>query len=188
MWTLWRRCWRNARSTAISGNTYVYVGFTAPPVAPANPGDGISVIVFESQDGTDAANGFGNVTFPANNLQLVGRIQRLPGVKLADVGGTSYTPAFESQPVSLVGFPSSAISNLQWTFTTTQTLNFIYGFEFTPNGEAKVSPAPIAPATTGAWYDLIEFGLTPAITGQNPKDVAVVRLSRLTGKATVLRP
>jgi prepilin-type N-terminal cleavage/methylation domain-containing protein len=175
-----------ARETALASNTYVYVGFTGPNAT--SPADGMSVIVFESQDGTDAANGFGNVTFPTTpDVQILNRIQRLPGVQIADVGDAAINyaglPASNTAPVSLVGWPTSSNSNLQWVFTTTNTLTFNYGFEFTPNGEAKVTSSP-----TANWYDEFEFGLKPAIAGQNSKDVAVFRISRVTGKATIYRP
>ena len=190
-----------ARSTAIAGNTYVYVGFSSPAANPtASPADGMSVIVFESQDGTDtdgtttnANSNFNNVVnfSPAKNVQLIGRVQRLPGIQIQDANKVTFT-GFTSEGLnSLVGWPTSQNTNLQWSFTTSQTVTFPYGFVFAPNGEARVDfldHTQNPPADPVPYYNQFEFGIIPAIAGQNKSDVAVIRISRLTGKATFYRP
>ena len=180
-----------ARETALASNTYVYVGFTTPAANPtASAPDGVSVIAFESQDGLDVLNNFANsATLPQNDLQMLNRIQRLPGVQIVDVGNvlvtaSGYTPpTANGTPVDLGGLSTSG-TTITWKFTTTSTLTFACGFEFCPNGEAKV-PVSANPPT---WYDEFQFALAPAVKGLNGKDVAVIRISRVTGKATIYRP
>jgi prepilin-type N-terminal cleavage/methylation domain-containing protein len=168
-----------AREEATSRNTYVWVAFTAAPPA-SLPGDGIWVATFESQDGTDAVNNFTTpMTIPGADLQLVNKLQNLPGVKITDVGAAA-------NQVTVVGIPAAGTSlqggsgttALAWTVTPIKftegynvaTSLFTRAVEFTPDGEAHVV----------TWNSNIQFGLTPS-TGSSTNNA-------VTGKLTVYRP
>ena len=171
-----------AREAAISSNTYVYVLFSN--TLPTSPVGGVATIILESEDGTDALNNFtaiGSIN-SLSDLMVFHKLQPLPGIKLTTSGTitSSSTPNIPTLPsvspagASLAGYPTvlnltSNVGGITYTFTQ--------GIMFKPDGEA------IASATT--WNDLVEFGVEPI--RQSTKDVAVMRLTRLTGKLTVYR-
>jgi prepilin-type N-terminal cleavage/methylation domain-containing protein len=183
-----------ARESALSQSTYVWVAFTDPPTA--NLTSGTWIAVFKSIDGTEAASSSlsspwvatGTLTIPGGNLAMASKLQNLPGVKyvsLANFGA--------SLPASLVAnasstYPSSTVADLfavptgvTWTVTPMQnagvgTVNFTHALEFTPDGEAHVQ----------AWSTNMEFGLAP-VNGSNT-DSVIFNISRLTGKSTTFRP
>ena len=172
-----------AREAAISSNTYVYVLFSN--TLPTNPAGGVATIILESEDGTDALNNFttsGNIN-TLSDLMVLHKLQTLPGIKVltqsqAETLVTSLSlsnvPTLTTAGAPLAGAStalnlSSKIGGITYTFTQ--------GIIFKPDGEA------LASATT--WNDLVEFGVEPSQGAV--RDVAVMRLTRLTGKLTVYR-
>ncbi len=172
-----------AHEAAISSNTYVWVAFTDPPVNSSFHGIWVATIL--SQDGTESPINTGtsanptwatSVTIPGNNLQLLNKVQGLPGVSFTDVSAlpTSLTSQAPTSPTSL--FEGS----VTWTVTPLQnsvssTIYFTHAIEFAPNGNAHVP----------TWNSNIQFGLVPV---QGSKTNAVLfNVSRFTGKATTYR-
>ena len=163
-----------AREAAISGNTYVYVVFTGPLTT--TPAGGVAVATIQSQDGTDALNNF---TFSgpisaANDLAMLHKTTGLPGVKLLS----------QSQTATLITaqFPSLSSSGAAMASSSTLTVaaggvtyTFTQGVMFKPDGEV---------ASSGTWNDMVEFGLQSL---RGSPDVAVMQLTRLTGKLAVSR-
>jgi prepilin-type N-terminal cleavage/methylation domain-containing protein len=179
----------DARETATSGNTYVWVAFTD---APASSPLGTYVAVIQSQDGTETGiNNPGTttwlptgITVPGTaNLQLHAKLQNLPGVKLYDIAAGapgSLTALAAKAPAS----PASLFeTGMKWTVTPLSTtaagtgVFFTHALEYTPDGEAHVPPP---------WSGNIQFGLAPTIGSTT--NSALFNISRLTGKATVYRP
>jgi prepilin-type N-terminal cleavage/methylation domain-containing protein len=182
-----------ARETATSGNTYVWVAFTD---APLNSPVGTWVAVIQSQDGTETGINStvtpswaasiavpGNTSTPGTaNLQLHSKIQNLPGIQIVDANKLAAT-LISQAPASTAA--TTLYENGQtWNITTLQNpslntasgvSNFNHAIEFTPNGEAHV---PI-------WDSNIQFGLVPTLGSST--NSALFNISRLTGKTTVYR-
>ena len=168
-----------AREAAISGNTYVYVVFTN--TLTTSQAGGIAVATIQSQDGTDALNNFtysGPIN-AANDFSMLHKTTGLPGVKLLS---QSQTESLVSS-LSIANVPTVTPSGATMPSTLSLTLaaagtnyTFTQGVMFKPDGEALVS--------TGTWNDLVEFGMQSV---RGAPDVAVMRLTRLTGRLTVYR-
>jgi prepilin-type N-terminal cleavage/methylation domain-containing protein len=183
-----------ARETAISSNTYVWVAFTD---APANSATGTWVATIQSKDGTEAANTSWTSPFlatttlpiPNDNLELLAKIQNLPGVKIVDASSlpttltgtapTSPSTLFESGAMLASG---SAQGTVAWDVSSLHntglgsTVYFTHALEFTPNGEAHVPTV---------YNGNIQFGITPAIG--TSKNAVLINVARLTGKTTFYR-
>jgi prepilin-type N-terminal cleavage/methylation domain-containing protein len=169
----------HAREAAISGNTYVWVVFTANPPT-SFPAGGVGVAVIESQDGTDSLSNFtlGTTASPlaintANDLMVLHKLQTLPGIQVTASGAISL-PSLPSLTTAGASLQSSMDLTLNAGGTT---CTFTQGVEFTPDGEVRVS---------GTWNDLVEFGVKSSINPQSP-NVAVMRLTRLTGRLALYR-
>ena len=183
-----------ARETAISSNTYVWVAFTD---APANAATGTWVATIQSKDGTEAASTSLTSPFlattplviPANNLQMLTKIQNLPGVKIVDASSlpASLTATAPSSPSTLFESGAtlasgSAQGTVAWNVTTLQNAGlpagtyFTRALEFTPNGEAHVPTV---------YNSNIQFGFTPSVGAS--KNAVLFDVARLTGKTTVYR-
>ncbi|MCE0484848.1 MAG: prepilin-type N-terminal cleavage/methylation domain-containing protein [Methylacidiphilales bacterium] len=188
-----------ARETAISNNTFVWVAFNEPSTT--SPGNGIWVASIKSADGTDPVTQSGGnsgwltpLTIPNSNpnLQLLSKIQNLPGIKVVDwdqitapVKNNGLTPPTPpTSPTYLQGSTKTTEGPLGWTVTPAQytagynstTGIFNQAVEFTPDGEAHVV----------AWNSNIQFGMVSS-TSSATNNVALLNLSRLTGKLTVYR-
>lgn len=184
-----------ARETAISNNTFVWVVFAPPPTS--SPGVGTWVASVQSIDGTDSVKGSNtwltNLTIPGTaNLQLLSKIQNLPGVQIVDP--TTITGSVQNNGIApptgavpLQGPTSTNANSLNWTVTpakytegfSSTTSFFTQGIQFTPDGEAHVI----------TWANNIQFGMT-STTGSATaiaKSVVLFNISRLTGKLTVYR-
>jgi prepilin-type N-terminal cleavage/methylation domain-containing protein len=178
-----------ARETAISANTYVWMAFTD---APANSPTGTWVATIQSQDGTETGINTSvtstpvwntTITVPGNNLQLLSKLQNLPGVKIVNYNDPTMTSSLTSQaPTSTTTTGIFFTTALQWTVTPLQNTSagsgiyFTHALEFTPNGEAHVP----------TWKSNIQFGLIP--TMGSTVNAVLFNVSRLTGKLTVYRP
>jgi prepilin-type N-terminal cleavage/methylation domain-containing protein len=168
-----------ARETAISSNTYVYVLFTDQLTT--SPGGGVGVVTVESQDGTDSLNNFSptlvgtlssSVSISSvSNLMVLRKMQILPGIQLTSTGSIT--------TISNLPTPGSSLQGSMNLILTAGGSNypFTQGVEFTPDGEARVA----------SWYDSVGFGIKSSLNSQSP-DVVVMELTRLTGRLTVYRP
>ena len=172
-----------AHEAAISSNTYVWVAFTDPSANSSFHGIWVATIL--SQDGTESPINTGtasapiwatSITIPGNNLQLLNKIQSLPGVSIVDA--TALPSALTSQaPASATALFEGSVT---WTVTplqnsTSSTIYFTHAIEFAPNGNAHVP----------TWNSNIQFGLVP-IQGSTTNAI-LFNVSRFTGKATSYR-
>lgn len=190
-----------ARESAISGNTFVWVAFTDPPATSKVSGTWVATI--KSLDGTESPV---NVTVtPAwvatispipgtANLQLLSKIQNLPGVLVTNtVPRPSSLSTTSYNSMTNQSSASTAITNmpfnLQWTVTPLKNMTAgasgvtycNHAIEFTPDGEAHAGWA--------GWYSNIQFYLMPSLgPSSGVNNAALFNISRLTGKTTVYRP
>jgi len=162
-----------AREAAISRNTYVWVAFTSNPPS-SSPASGVRTVLFESQDGTDVLSNFTNtgtsssplLIGSANGLAPLSPLQTLPGIQLSvPTGSLSKGGAFLQSGMNL----TLNVGGIAQKFTQ--------AVMFTPDGEARVA----------IWNSLVEVQVQSSLHPQSP-NVAVLRLSRLTGRLTVSRP
>ena len=174
-----------AREAAVSNDTFVWVAFTGN----AN-NTGTWVATLQSQDGTDSiAWATTGIAVPGTPtlVQLLNKLQNLPGVTIVDAS-SSALPALLTSQASAVGnaTPLFEPSGMQWTVTPLQNTSagpgiyFTHAIEFAPDGEAHV------PGTSGTWYSNIQFGLIP--TKGVTSNAQLFNVSRVTGKVTVYRP
>ena len=158
-----------ARQHAIARNTYVWVAYTDQSSAPQ---DGTLVVVVESRTGCDALGWTTSAVSLTGNadLQLLGKVESLPGIHLSDAGTvtTSGAPA-------AAGVLSASQVNLQ-AGSGSQAKTFDRAIQFSPAGEARVR----VPG------QMIDVSLRP-INGEE-KNAAVIRLAGLSGKVRVYRP
>ncbi len=120
-----------------------------------------------------------------NDLVPAAKMLTLMGVQLKRQGAITSVPSLPAitNGSSLQGFGTSSSTNPPVYLTYNgggTTYTFTEAVEFTPNGEAVVN-------TSSSWYGAIELGISPASPTPS-NDVAVMRLSRLTGRMTVYRP
>jgi len=167
-----------ARETAVSQNTYVWVAFSPQD---SNNTDTLSVAVIESKDGTDPGT-YGVV--PSTNFALVSKISTFTQYQLQDPG--SYTfPALNLPTPGTTSANALSSSSTGPAFSlqipgTSSTAIFNRCVEFTPSGQARNSTSPI---------NIVEFGVDPANvhTNPNPNNPAVMRINGLTGQVLVYR-
>ena len=187
-----------ARESAISGNTFVWVAFTDPPAS--SPVSGTWVATFQSQDGTESAVNTGTptapswtttLTVPSSSLIIHNKLQNLPGVAVVSFATltsanstlTAKDPAVT--PQDLQGAGASPATPLHWTMTSLSSTGmpantyFTKAIEFTPDGQAHVQ----------TWNSNIVFGLEASVgaAATVSKNCVLFNISRLTGKTTVYR-
>lgn len=168
-----------AREAALSRNTFVYVLFTGPLTSPSG---GVGVAVVESQDGTDSLNNF-SYSGPinaSNGLTVVRKLQTLPAIKLLTQAQTeSRVTSLSMASVPVLSAPGAALpASLNLTLNVGGSpCTFTQGVMFKPDGQVMVS--------TSAWNSSVEFGIE-SIRSSSP-NIAVMRLTRLTGKLSVYR-
>lgn len=177
-----------ARETAISANTYVWVAFTD---APANSPIGTWVATIQSKDGTEAPSSTLTtpmtataLTIPSTttcpNLQLLSKIQNLPGIKFLDSNSASPPASYTTLAATAPATPTGLFDTAVWTVTPLQNTsaagsNFVHVIEFTPDGEAHVP----------TWNSNIQFGFVPSVGAA--KNAVIFNVTRLTGRTTVYR-
>jgi prepilin-type N-terminal cleavage/methylation domain-containing protein len=168
-----------AREAAVADNNYVWVAFTDNPSASALA-NGVGVMIFESQDGTDALNNFTNGTTSsplaittANDLRVVLPPQHLSGVNVMNAGSVTLANAPALTAASMPGSLALTLNSGATPYTFTRVI------EFAPDGEARLG--------SGTWNNFVEFDLQSSLATTSP-DKAVLRISTLTGKMTVYRP
>jgi len=174
-----------ARQHAMAKNTYVYVGLYNGTAGAQ--GNFVDLCVVESRTGTEvpawwdgsSSSWINAVTLqPANSdFTTVQKTKRISQMQLLVQPGTitsTQIPSLPSLNTLPVGIEQTNGASLQFTGTSSQyngeSFNNIV--EFTPNGEARVSPSLVGH---------IELGFK-----QWPRNTpAVIRLNGLTGLATV---
>lgn len=161
----------SARQYAITKNTHVWVAFS--DVDPADEQPKVSIAVVSSRTGDDILPWTTDVIDLStySNLELVDKVQALPGVKLMDpdlitVHCTKNTNA-------------TAVRNLEhvaWDIVVAgKSRRFTYALQFAPSGETRV----------GELSHSVELGLTQAL-GES-RNAAIVRVTGITGRVIVLR-
>ncbi len=169
-----------ARQYAVANNTYTWVAFYQDTSDAT--GSKIYTAVLASTDGTDPTNGF-TVTgiVSAGNYVQVSKIASFPQIALESAGINSWIGLSTLTPT-----PSSLASNVV-SFNlnvpakgTVETFNQVV--QFSPAGEARISSGLVS---------VIELDLNPVKGPSNSLDrhnIAVIRLSGMTGQVTLYRP
>ncbi len=164
-----------ARQYAVANNTYTWVAFYQDSTVPE--GSKVYVATLGSKDGTDPTDGFsagGSVDM--TKVTPLNRNASFAQVQIKPAGANSWPSLPVASPMQL----SSSVSfglNIPGKGMTT----FNQVVQFTPAGEAKVSPG--IPS-------VIELGLRP-MHGGNVEDVdniAVIRIAGMTGQTRLFRP
>jgi prepilin-type N-terminal cleavage/methylation domain-containing protein len=188
-----------ARASAMANDTYVWVGFyeensttsTPTSVAPPYPGFGRLVIaIVSSKDGTKIFDNSDPVaSLPAAQLNQLGRLTKLEGIHMTDIGAPPSTPPPPTpSPDKLDGRPdfpytysksigadhfnrlsSDSSDTTRFTFTV-QNYTFYKTIRFTPQGEANIN-------STYTAKQFAEIGLRPtrgnAVDNSSRNTVAV---------------
>lgn len=172
-----------ARQFAISRNTYVWIAMRPNPNGPN--GDELSIVMLASKTGTDPGSWASYGAVPNTEIDLASRIRTFDQIRFEEAGTFTQDkiPGLTGKtPVNAANnSPSNGTASFQIKLPgTASTTTFDRVIQFTPSGEAKVSPNVI---------DVVEFGLRPTRgkTGDE-NNVAVLRVNGLTGQTTVYRP
>jgi len=173
-----------ARQYAISNNTYVWVAFE--PATASNGVANLNAVVFASKSGSDPTDWstssslpsyYGSI--PTSEIGIVGKPQSFSNVLLANAGSITATQ-IPNLPATTYGAPDSPASSTAGFFNAAVhgvSTKFTLAFQFTPSGSARKS------SSLSNW---IELDLTPAMGAKH--DVAVLRVSGLTGLVNLYRP
>jgi prepilin-type N-terminal cleavage/methylation domain-containing protein len=193
-----------ARNYAMANNTYVYVGFyeedaaslSATKATPPYPGKGrLLLAVVASRDGTTACEDSNStlinpISLTANNIIQIGKLVKIEGIHITDIGAPSPSPSVSSDPNSISGRPdlpytyaspgfdylnrinsdeTNTENHTKFPFTA-QGYTFYKTIRFSPQGEANIN----------ATYDLrraAEIGLRltrgATVDTKNPNVVAI---------------
>ena len=169
-----------ARQTAVARNTYVWVAFSVP----SSPTDPLATLVVASADGTNpfATGWSGTVELPNAGFLQVTPSKSSPQCQFIEAG------ALTSRQIP--GLPSTAAAAQNGLGTD---LAFTL---MSPTGLRKKYTRVIVYSPSGQAYNglnqvnFIEFGIQPGVapTALIGRDVAVLRVSFMTGKSTLYRP
>lgn len=182
-----------ARQYAVAQNTYVWVAFYED--ANAVGGNSVAVAVMASNDGTDptstvAQYNFGTIpraltSNPPPAVSLIAPIRIFKQVKLQDAGSLSFStlPTMTLDPVHNSLAKNAATFSLKPPGAS-QAVAFSRYIQFTPSGEARNYNTTI---------DMLEIGMQPrkgsaSSSASSEKNVAVLRVSGLTGLTQIYRP
>ena len=187
-----------ARAYAVSKHTYVYVGIgefssLSPDKVGTNGTGRLALFAIASRDGGRLLppTASGGSSIDSSNSVPISKLIRLENIGLADLSTNSLGGLARSMGTNL--FPGGVVdTNAAILFTFPQVLHqrnepayrFTACVEFQPRGSAYPGMA----ATTLPGY--LEIGLTPAKGSAKPpsRNVAVLQISGITGRATLLRP
>lgn len=171
-----------ARQYAIAQNTYVWVAFREQNDEQGDPE--VVMVILASTSGEDKV-AWGNAGIvPGNDIEMLTRLNRFSKFKLEEAG------TFTRANIPDLPDPSSADTANGLADNTAKfdvklpgiaaPQRFDRVVQFLPNGQARVSKAPI---------DFVEIGVRP-VHGTVPEEnnVAVVRINGLTGQPFVYRP
>ncbi len=175
-----------ARQTAVTQNSYVYVGMLSPgaaDVAVANQDKpGTYVAAFISSDGTDVLRSVNQVQVGGGTIQLLDRIQKLASLAFEETlpaGNAlngSLNPAMASKPGTVWSVKTQAGSAVA-------VITFDRIIKFTPQGAARIGNAPV---------EAVEIVVRPSHGGVASQleamQAGVIRINGLTGKIDVHQP
>jgi type II secretory pathway pseudopilin PulG len=198
-----------ARTYAKANNTYTWVGFyeenttgtTPTNNAPAYPGNGrVLLATVASKDGTRI---YGDndpaAALPPDRISQVGKLVRVEGIHLTDIGNPSptpnptpvpdtvparpYTPYTEGSPFDHFNRISSDSSDTTLFTFTAQNYTFYKTIRFSPRGEANINST----------YNLKhegEIGIKPthgAAVDSNSPNVVAIQFTGLGGNIKIYR-
>jgi type II secretory pathway pseudopilin PulG len=154
-----------ARTYAKANNTYTWVGFyeedttatTPTNNSPPYPGKGrVLLTIVASKDGTKIYQDTDpSASLPSDRISQIGKLVRIEGVHLTDIGNPSPTPSPTPMPDTLAARPytpytegspfdhfdrisSDSADTTLFTFTT-QNYRFYKTIRFSPSGEANIN-------------------------------------------------
>src|SRR6476660_2076934 len=198
-----------ARTYAKSNNTYMWVGFyeedatTTTPTnnTPAYPGKGrVLLAIVVSKDGTKIYEDADPVAaLPLDRISPVGKLVRIEGIHLTDLGNPSptpnptpvtdtiparpYTPYTEGSPFDHFNrISSDSIDTTRFAFTA-QNYTFYKTIRFNPRGDANINST----------YNLKhegEIGIKPthgAAVDTNSPNVVAIQFTGLGGNIKIYR-
>lgn len=197
-----------ARTFAVSNNTYTWVGFfeengASPSIKPAQVGIGRLVIsIVASQDGTsiynrDTALNGSSQTLDSSRLIQIEKLIVLNGVSVLDAS----TRAVGQRPAGLINSQkelialSTATPLFTFTYPLTGTPQYTFGaantngsngiVQFNAQGEAMSCTGPLDTPVAN-----LEICIQPATgsTVVNSSNLAALDLCGLTGQTTIYRP
>ncbi|XHR27945.1 MAG: Tfp pilus assembly protein FimT/FimU [Chthoniobacteraceae bacterium] len=167
-----------ARTYAVANNTSVWVSFQQVD-------DSLNVAVLASKCGGEQSPLDTYGTVPNSQIDLIGKPRVLTRLKLNDAGTFTSTeiPQLPSTDPMVIDSVNSPATNAAGFFTVNvrgAAIPFKRTIQFTPSGEARTTESPI---------NLIEFAVQPCQGSVvDNHNVAVVRISGLTGQTMVYRP
>jgi prepilin-type N-terminal cleavage/methylation domain-containing protein len=185
-----------ARTYAKANNTYTWVGFyeedttatTPTNTSPAYPGKGrVLLAVVASKDGTKIYEDTDpSSSLPPDRITQIGKLVRIEGIHLTDLGNPSptpnptpipdtvparpYTPYTEGSPFDHFNRISSDSTDTTLFPFTAQNYTFYKAIRFNPRGEANIN-------STYTLKHVGEIGIKPthgtAVDTNNPNVVAI---------------
>ena len=206
-----------ARTYAKANNTYTWVGFyeedttatTPTNITPAYPGKGRVLLgIVASKDGTKIYQDTDPAaTLPAGRISQVGKLIKVEGIHLTDVGNPLPTPNPTPAPDTLGARPATPYtdgspSDDHWNRISSESsdttkFNFVaqsYTFyktiRFSPTGEADLPYNVPSPSPWPMLRRAGEIGIRPthgtAVDTANPNVVAI-QFTGLGGSVTIYR-
>jgi prepilin-type N-terminal cleavage/methylation domain-containing protein len=198
------------RNHAMANNTYVWVGFYeenansgAPTNAtPAYPGHGRLVLAtVASTDGTKIFENADPIApLPATRIKQVGKLTKIEGLHVADIGAPPTSTPFPRQgPNSVAGRPdgpytegapfshfnrisSDSTDATRFSFTA-QNYTFYKTVRFNPRGEANIN-------STYTVKHAAEIGLHPthgSVVDVNSANVVAIQFAGMSGNFKIYR-
>ena len=177
-----------ARTMAMAGNTYAWVGFYEEnPSTPGVAGTGqVVVSIVTASDGTNLnSNGTAPTVLPYGSLLQVNRLIRISNLHLdsltaADVPTRTTVPAASYQ---LANTDFANGTTFPYPLATSASYQFTQVIQFNPQGDAsRIYATPV---------QLMEIGLRPtrgSVIETSSKDLVAVQIAGIGGKVTVYRP
>lgn len=178
-----------SRQYAIAQNTYVWVAFHED--TNASGVNTVTVAVMASKDGTNPTAvtpgyNFGTIPSATALVNMICPLRTFSQVTLKDAG-TITSSTISKLPTVPLNSNDNSLARSAASFTikipgATSAVNFVRYVLFTPSGEARNYANTI---------DVLEIGMQPLKgtgTNQTDNNVAVLRISGLTGLTQVYRP
>jgi|GEM_PF-5188867 len=175
-----------ARQTAVTQNSYVYVGLLSSTAAegalPAADKPGTYAVAFISVDGTDVLRSANQAQVGGGSLRLLDRIQKLPAAAFEESLPAENGLNGKLEP-EVASRPGSSWSLKTQAGAASAAITFDRIIKFTPQGGARVGSAPV---------EAVEIVMRPShggtANGQEKSQAGVIRISGLTGKIDVHQP
>ena len=178
-----------ARTMAMAGNTYAWVGFFEENASAPGVAGGTGQVVISITTATDGTNlnstGTAPSALPYGSLIQVNRLLRIPNLHLDSLAATD-VPTRTTVPASTYQVANTAFANgttFPFPLSATPTYNFTQVIQFNPQGDAsRIYASPV---------QLMEIGLRPArgsAINTTSKDLVAIQIAGIGGKVTVYRP